>query len=316
MSFRAHLILGILSLANGANLFAAAEDAAIHLEVRSAGAPVGAAYIALVPDDQPWSRPLEETVTDASSEIQWRVPPGKYRWVVGAPDYWWEKSPAFDLEAGPGPRREKVELRRLGRAKGRVRTHEGEPIAGARVGDLYAFLAASRNRLSALGEKHLAGNWEVRTRSDGTFELPALEGHRFSALVEARGYEPGLIDNHLLRAEAPEFLELKLGPGASLKVEWEAEPNAAPGFFQLKPQDRAFLSRVPAVVPEWIWERPAVGGTAEWIALPAGDYTLYWIGAEPVQKPVVQLGQFKLAAGRLEERRVQMPVDTATTKPP
>lgn len=317
MHFRAKIILGILTLASGFDLYASANgEAGIQIKARSGGVPLPAAYVALVPDDQPWSQPLRETIAGDSGEVEWQVPPGKYRLVVGAPDYWWEKSPAFELEAGATPRRETIELRRLGRARGRLAGLDGRPIAGARVGDLYAFLAAPSNQLSPLGEKHLAGNWEVRSQNDGSFALPALEGHRFSALIEAAGYEPGLIDNHLLRAEEPEILELKLAPGASLTVTWTEKDDLAPGLLQLKPRDRGFLSKVPMVVPEWIWERPALGGKAEWVALPAGDYELYWIGSEPVQKPATRLAHLKLQAGRREERAVELPVAAAAAPAP
>jgi hypothetical protein len=310
-------LASIWSLASARCLFGQSEVAAdIEIQVRSAGHEVVAAYVALVSDDEPWSRPLREVITDESGEAKWRVPPGKYRLVAGAPDYWWEKLPAIELQASARPRREVVELRRLGRISGKLTDIADEPIAGARVGHLRAFLVAPSILLSEMGERHLAGNWEIRSETDGSFELPALPGHRHSALIEAEGYEPGLIENFFPQPDRHHSLDLKLARGASLTVTWPLTAELAPGLLQLKPHDRGFLSKVPLVAPEWIWERAAAGGKAEWTSLPSGQYELFWIGSEPAKLPAKRLGSFVLDAGSKQRHEIVLPALAAAPPAP
>jgi hypothetical protein len=316
MPNRCVLFVGIWSIAWASALPARAEpEAAIEIQALSGGQRVAAAYIALVSEDEPWSQPIEEKITDETGEVKWRVPPGNYRLVVGAPGYWWEKLPDIALHATASPRREVVELRRLGKISGKLQGAGEEPISGARVGHLRAFLVAPSVQLSPMGERHLAGNWEVRSESDGSFELPAMPGHRHSALIEAEGYEPGLIDNFLLQPDQHKVVELKLARGASLTVTWPHSEVAAPGLLQLKPRDRGFVSKVPLVAPEWIWERAAEGGKAEWIALPAGQYELFWIGTEPASLPATRLGSFVLDAGSTQRHEVALPALAAPPAP-
>ena len=69
MSISRALFAGIWSIAWAWGLpVQAGPEAVIEIQARSAGQRVAAAYIALVSEDEPWSRPIEEKITDETGE--------------------------------------------------------------------------------------------------------------------------------------------------------------------------------------------------------------------------------------------------------
>jgi hypothetical protein len=287
------LVIGLLSL--GVSTAVWAQDAALRISVRDhQGGPIPEVYAALVPGDEPWSKPLVEEIIEESGDVQWQVPPGSYRLVVGARGYFWEMVDKLELKTTAKERREVVTLRPLSLLEGRVVDGDGEPVVGARVGDFRSFLRELTLRLSPLGEEHLKANWETVSAGDGRFKLPFLRGHCFSVWSEAPGLSPGLIDNALFKGGVPDEVEVVLKPGSSLIATWAAPKAPLAGFLQLKSKDRTFLDTLPLVDPDWIWER-SVGaeGKARWESLPPGDYELFWVGDEVLER----LASFTLKDG-------------------
>lgn len=289
--------------------WAFALEGMITVKVSSNGQPLRGAYVALVAADEPWSKPLHEEILADTAEVTWRAPTGPYRLVVSAKGYWWERRDAFSLEAGPQPRTEVLDLKQLASLDGRVVTSTGAPIAGAKVGHIRAFAHSTASLLSTKGEDYLRGNWETVSAADGSFSLPALPGHRHSAIVEAELFEPGLIDNQWVRPEEKRIHEVRLEIGASLTVTWPA--GDYDGLVQLKAKQRKFLDALPMVHPDALWERVPVGQGAAWPSLPAGAYQLYWVGPEGSGQSPHLLGSFTLEAGARVAKVVELPPRTS-----
>lgn len=137
----------------------------------------------------------------------------------------------------------KLRLKRLETLSGRLLTEAGEPIAGARVGHLRAFVHDFARRLSPLGEEHLRANFEVRTDAEGRFALPAEAGLRHFVWAQAEDFAPSPLRNVLLAedrdvllAEDSRDFELRLRPGASLSVSLAgSDPAQLRGRLQLVP---------------------------------------------------------------------------------
>jgi hypothetical protein len=289
--------------------------------------PPASPYVALVAETSPWSRPIEETVLTGSREVSWQAPAGSYRIVAGAPGFSLEYGPAFDLEPG-APREETVKLTALQPVEGRVVAAGGadKPIAGAIVSPLRNLVLGSPGRLSDLGERHLAGNFEAATDAYGRFRLLLRPRAGYVIAVRAEGWTPRFFPHVRLPDSAKALEGIELAPGASLAVDWRVAaasggasvPAAGgnPGGYdrlQLVPADGTYPEGLDLGAVLAVWARPVQGargsGTATWPSLPAGTYEV-WAKAPPVGAHSLvprRLAEVELEPGAAEKRTVEVP---------
>ncbi len=265
-------------------------------------------YVALVAEDSPWSEPLHEEFIPSSSSVEWRVPPGRYRFVVGAPGYRVVYGEVIRAVSGEsvGKRQRLVALAPL---RGRVRTVTGEPIAGARVGHPRAFVAEFANRLSAMGKAHLAANFVTTTNAEGQFSLPALAGFRHLVLVEAEGYAPGFLADVLFdppNSDGP--WEISLLAGAALELALKGGPVAPEGRIWLHPAGRHPLRTTGIEPPGALWERRLHGGLLRWPALPAGRYEIWLRDGQGIGSSPQRLALVHLKAGETKRVEAELPM--------
>lgn len=260
-----------------------------------------AVYVGLVTEDQPFRNPLREEILQGRSATTFAAPPGRYRIVCGATGFETVFSPPFEIPPS-GKARKSISLRRLLPLKGRVVDNLGNPLADAAVGLWDAFLRDAANRLSPLGEEHLRRNATTRTGDAGWFELPALPGFRHRVWVEAAGFAPGWLRDVLFKPpEENGPWEIRLARGGSLAVSWQAEAQATGARFMLLRAKASPLGKPYLAESLGLWERPVEGaeGTAQWPALPAGDYEL-WLRAP--RRGIHQDGPALVASVSLETR--------------
>ncbi len=267
-------------------------------------------YVAAVSEDRPWSEPTREAVLDDGSAVTWTLSPGRYRLAVGAPDFLIVYSPTIDL--APGQRhRQAIELERFAHVTGRVIGRDGQPVAGARVGRLRAFLDHFAKRLSPLGEKTLAKNFLRLTDQDGRFEIPAHPSAGELLWAEADLHSPELLHN--VRSAGPDSSlgEIALAPGGALKIQWTPQADRAADDLrlQLVPADDVPLGSIRLQDARALWERSADRGTATWPSLPPGDYALWIKGPSYAAHRLVphQVARFEIPPGKTVTRRVGLP---------
>jgi hypothetical protein len=304
----------------------AAPPASAHLTVPvTAGAEATSArpYVAVVEETSLWSAPAREAVLDeGETEVDWALPPGRYRVVAGAPGYTVEYGAGFELPAAAA-HTERVDLAPLVAVEGRVTDEQGGAIAGATISDLRQLVFGFAKRLTPLGEAHLRANFETVSDEDGAFQvlLHPQAGHYL--VVGAQNRTPRFFAN--LRAGAAEAIlrEVALAPGSSLEVRWPEAADPAPyDRVQLVPAPGTTVSGLdlPAVLA--VWARP-VGGApgptaARWHSLPPGRYEL-WLKAprhgahDLVPHP---LATVELAPGQHRDLDISLPkAEVAGTAP-
>ncbi len=298
------LVAVIVSAVSPGHSTEISEETFLNIEVDSDG-DLGqtSVYLALVAEDQPWGKPLLETVLRPGvTTVSRQVAPGHYHLVYGAPGHRLEYSDPLVLPAGEHTGL-KLRLKRLQTLRGRLLTAAGEPVAGARIGHLRAFVDDFTRRLSPLGEDHLRANFAVRSDAEGRFALPAQAGLRHFVWTQAEGFAPSPLRDVLLTEDSQDF-ELRLRPGASLSVSL-AGSDAAP--------QRGRLQLVPATggSPEalMVWERGLPAAELHWPALPPGDYTLRLQGPRwsNDRQPATVLATLTLPAGARRALRVELP---------
>lgn len=272
--------------------------------------PPSRIYVAAVTEDHPWSEPARETVLEGSSALSWRLPPGRYRLVVGAPDHVTFYSPVIDLGAQERHLQE-VELLPFAHVSGRVVDLKGSPIVGARIGRLRAFLDDFSRRLSPRGEETLAGNFLRRTSSDGTFELPVHPSAGQFLWVEAEHRAPRLLRNVRWAGAGSTLGKITLGSGGALEVQWKgADPRASDGMrLQLVPERSTPLGSITLRDARAVWERSARSGSASWPSLPPGAYDLWLKGPPYAAHRLVphRVGRFEVVPGATTSRVVDLP---------
>lgn len=239
---------------------AAAPTAEITIRaVDAANQPVRNAYLALVRNDAPWREPAAERL--AHGAVTFDIPPGTYRIVAGAPGFATYYGDAVQFDSA---REATVNLVRLGAVAGRVVGADGSPIAGARIGMFWEFLADHPHRLSALGERHLRGNAFVVADRDGIFELPIGVARATFVTVEADRKVPRIIDGVSAGSSLLRLIELQAGGALTLHI---APPNRA-GWIHLAPAAGQPFNALPLDRALTLWRRP-VATSITWQSLPA-----------------------------------------------
>lgn len=290
---------------------AEAPPAGLTVSVTAAdGSPVTAPYVAVVPEDGPWSRPAREAVLEGEPEVSWELPPGRYRIAAGAPGFALERQPVIEL--GPGAEASRrISLVPLVPVEGRIVDEEGRPIAGATVSHSRVLLYAYPGALSPLGEGHLGVDFEVATDEDGKFRI-ALHPEAGSFLaVRADGRAPRFLPNLRLPGATATLREVTLLPGASLAVRWREVGEGEERWerLQLVPADGVYPAGLDLGGVLAFWARPVTGGVQRWSSLPAGRYEV-WLKAPPSGPHTVapvRLREVVLRRGQAGEVAVEIP---------
>jgi hypothetical protein len=290
---------------------AEAPPARLTVSVTAAdGSPVAAPYVAVVPEDAPWSRPAREAVLEGEPEVSWELPPGRYRIAAGAPGFALDRQPVIELAPGAEARRT-VSLVPLVPVAGRVVDEEERPIAGATVSHTRVLLYAYPGALSPLGEGHLGIDFEAATDEEGKFRI-ALHPEAGSFLaVRADGRAPRFLPNLRLPGATATLREVTLLPGASLAVRWRelGEGEERWERLQLVPADGVYPAGLDLGGVLAFWARPVTGGVQRWSSLPAGRYEV-WLKAPPSGPHTVapvRLREVALRRGQAGEVAVEIP---------
>jgi hypothetical protein len=312
-------LLGLALILFGVPLVTA-EASSARLTVNVAGAdgsPVTTPYVAVVPEDAPWSRPAREAVLEERAEVSWELPPGRYRIAAGAPGFALDRQPVIELAPGAEARRT-VSLVPLVPVAGRVVDEEERPIAGATVSHTRVLLYAYPGALSPLGEGHLGIDFEAATDEEGKFRI-ALHPEAGSFLaVRAAGRAPRFLPNLRPPGATATLREVTLLPGASLAVRWREEGEGEERWerLQLVPADGVYPAGLDLGGVLAFWARPVTGGVQRWSSLPAGRYEV-WLKAPPSGPHTVapvRLREVVLRRGQAGEVAVEIPKARATER--
>lgn len=273
--------------------------------VDTANQPLRNAYVAVVRNDAPWHEPAMERLAD--EKTQFDLPAGVYRIVAGTPGFVTYFGDAIQLDES---REATVHLVRLGSVAGRVAGAGGGPLAGARVGMFWEFLADHPHRLSALGQRHLRGNTLAVSDGDGIFELPMQVGRSTFVVVEADRKTPRIVEGVTAGSALLQNVELQDGGALDLHV---AGPVRA-GSFRLVPAKGETLASLPLERALTLWMRPAAA-VVEWRSLPAMTFSLLfepddWPGEIEVLKDVA------IARGAKQVAEVALPPATELAAAP
>ena len=260
----------------GGVMIAAPTTTAITVGVSTRSGVITHPYIAIVPDDQPWRRPLREEVLTKSNSVIWTVPPGRYRAVAGALGFATEYGKPIELRAGES-RSAVLEMERLVPLTGLVLDDQGKGVSGARVGLIQSFAIDAPLRLSPAAESALAGNTLTTTDAEGRFIFSAHPRFAHLLYIEAAGFEPRLLSGVKI-SDGADLGAIGLRRGGSLTVKWNG--SRADG------DDRLILVAKQPDLPDGIsrdmalavWARQLRGSSARWDSLPRGDYELWLNG--------------------------------------
>lgn len=296
----------VLLFLAAAPLFAASEhrhDTNVHVQlvVRAGrgGPPVPNAYIALVPPDRPWSRPLVETVA-ADGKASFDVPPGKYRITAAAAGVGGAVTQpttisAHDATAGNIA----ITLLPPRLLTGTVRDEEGRPLRDVVVADVNSVIAPPHGRLSALAMREFGASWRTASGEDGAWSL-SLPREAVSPIVaEAPGYAVAW------RAHDADLKELELRRGGGLRV---LADRADPAFILTLATPGG---EVPASWQAQYWARAADRDVLEWSSLAEGLYEVFT--QQPDRRTftrAVRLGSILVKRGETSELRVTLPPAT------
>jgi hypothetical protein len=283
-------------------------DVRIKVHVQdTGGAAVRGAYVAVVPEWRPWSRPLAETIA-ADGSAAFSVAPGIYYLSAGA------KGSAIAVE-GPvtvrssSPKDFTLVLPPLRKVSGTILDEQGSPIEGARVSDLRAAIPPPLDVVSELMLQHLASEWKTTTGRDGAWTL-MLPQADMPLMFEARGKAP------LLRAYHPgdeARLTIALRKGATLRLTLD---RAAPDMIVALQQDSGNNTGVMTAWQPKVWARRASATTLEWDSLPAGNYRVQAKDPDPghFRQTPIELTPITLTAGQVSEASVILPSDASSAQ--
>jgi hypothetical protein len=276
-------------------------------------------YLALVPEDRPWSEPLREAVLRPSeSTVTWPAPAGRYRVVCAATRHEILFLPAFgltsgdhhDVECSPAP---------LAANTGQLLSAaDRQPIAGARIGRVHAFLRDFSLKLGELGEQLTRPDRSTLSAADGSFRVLGHAGGRESLWIEAAGWSPGFLEGVLFPPGGGRLGAVALERGVALTAPVAPPPAGFPADRYLvvlrqsgagpEQGERYFLS-------QRIWERPLAAGPLQWASLPPGTYTLLLKPRNAGELPLA-LATTALAAGETVTLRVAVPPEAVARRPP
>jgi len=263
----------------------------------SSGANVGNAYIGLVPEWSPLSRPAAEQVAEKGL-ARFDVYPGEYWLIAGAPGYAASTVGPFTVS---GPAAElSIELSPLAPASGSVRDARGEPIAGARISTLNGAVLAPLGKASALAANHLERDWKTTTDQDGAWTLELASGD-VPLVVEAQGLAAEWI---VRKAAATAPTEVSLQAGASLTITTDREDAAL--VLTLSRADSGEQVSLPADKQPLIWARSAASKTIAWDSLPPGRYTVYAKYSNPLYFNQVATALVEVSLDRSQHRAVNV----------
>ncbi|HSL85237.1 MAG TPA: carboxypeptidase-like regulatory domain-containing protein, partial [Thermoanaerobaculia bacterium] len=303
---------GVALIITGGRL-QAAEPPPARLTVSVAvadGSPVTAPYVAVVPEDAPWSRPAREAVLEDEPSVSWELPPGRYRIAAGAPGFVLDQGTAVELDPREEVRRQ-ISLTPLVSVSGQILNEQGEPIPGATVAHARRLLLGYARTLSPLGEGHFADGFEATTDEAGKFLIHLHPEAGNFLVAQGAGRAPRYFPNLRLPGAAATLREVTLLPGASLAVRWCEEGRGRDRWerLQLVPADGVYPAGLDLGGVLAFWARPAAGGVQRWSSLPAGRYEV-WLKAPPSGPHAVapvRLGKVVLRRGEAAEMTVEMP---------
>jgi hypothetical protein len=297
-----HCVVPIVSILVSFALEAAPpSDISIKVHVRGpGGTAVRDAYVAVIPEWRPWSRPLVETIA-TEGLATYGVPPGTYYISAGAKG-------AGSTVQGPvtiasnSAKDFTLALTPLRKVSGTVLDDRGNPIEGARVSDLRAAVPPPLDVVSDLTLQHLGSEWKTKTGRDGswTLMLPQMD---MPLVIEARGKAP------LLRSYHPgdeAALTTVLQQGATLRLTLD---RVAPDMILTLRQESGSNAGVLQAWQPKVWARWASTTTLEWDSLPAGDYRVQASYPDPLcfAQKSFELPPITLSAGQAGEAAVILP---------
>jgi hypothetical protein len=283
---------------------AAPSDVRVTVRARTAGGGSPEAYVAVVPEWRPWSRPLAERITSDGSAT-FLVPPGTYYLAAGAKGSGVAVAGPFTIAPG-STKNADITLPPLRRVSGTVLDEQGNPIEGARVSDLRAAVPPPLDVVSELTLQYLGSAWKTTTGQDGSWTL-MLPQADMPLMIESRGKAP------LLRAYHPgdeARLTTVLRQGAALRLTLD---RAAPDMILTLRQDSGSNTGVTTAWQAKVWARRANTTTLEWDSLPAGNYRIQAIYPDPLhfkQEPF-ELLPIALTAGQTSDANVILPPDVS-----
>jgi len=276
------------------------QEVVVAARVRSgATSLIRDAYVGLVPEWRQWSQPLVEEVAERGIS-RFRVPPGNYWLIAGAPGYGFSSLGPLDVSGSETELA--IELRPLQPATGIVREESGRPIAAARVSTVNAATLPSLGKFSALALRHLALGWSATTGEDGVWTLPLPKG-AVPLLFESAGRGAGW----RIRPEDAPATEVALSKGAALTVNTDRED--ANLVLTLSTEESGAASTIPVARQPLLWARSAKTRVLTWNSLPPGTYTIYAKYPEPryFMRIATKLATVVLAPEQQEKVEVTLP---------
>lgn len=289
----------VLTLIGSAPLSARTDAVPVKVVVESEGEAVAGAYVALVPPERPWSRPVAETVADGATVVL-DVPEGEYRVVAGVRGKGMELSaPVRVLASAKNELR--VSLPAMRPVTGTVRDEEGRPLAGVTVGEVNAFVEAPLGRVSELAARHLGGDWSVKSAADGTWSLPLPADSKNPIVAEAPGYATTW---HPRRDGESGPVALVMKRGAALRATFDREAPELAVTLTAKGD----TGSVPAAWQAQFRARRVLKTTLEWPSLAPGEYDVHVQQWDPrTLSQSVKLGTVSLESGATGEVRLELP---------
>ncbi len=298
-SVRAVRLTSLLAFLSAAILAVASPpaDPSIRISVRAAagGAPIGDAYIGLVPMDHSLARPAREIVARTGQAV-FTIPPGTYGLTTAANGF---HADLREARVVAGVDNEiTVELNRAVMISGTVSDPEGNPIAGAHVTQAPAATAPLAD-MSELALQQVGRSMRAITDANGAWQLTAS---RSPLLIEANGWAPAWLAPR--PAEAPP-VDVVLKKGSSLSVTLDRTDPAI--SITAVPTGENKLG-LPSRFQQIIWSREANYLSLDWRSLPAGDYKLVATWPDPLRFTApVEVGRVSLVEGGAGSARVALP---------
>jgi hypothetical protein len=280
---------------------AAMGDVAVTVRVRSpAGDSVAKAYVALVPEWRPSSRPLVEEIAEKGVSV-FQVPAGTYQLVAGARGFAvFSRSPVFVKSSAMSL---VIELTALKPLTGHVSDADGDPIRSAHVATVNGAIPTPLGTLSALAIRQLGSDWWTTTDEGGNWTLKLPDG-AVPLFFEA----PGRAAEWRIRPEnGPVTLDVSLSKGTTLKVITDrVDPNLVVTLSREEPvpATAALADDQPRV-----WARWTNSNGLTWASLPPGVYGVYTKYPDPryFMQTAAKLATVKLAPGEQRTIRVALP---------
>lgn len=182
----------------------------------------------------------------------------------------------------------------------------GNPIAGASVAA--SPFARNQRPAGAAIAQHLQSTG-VRTAANGKFRIN-VPGDTLALIVQAARYAPAVVATKQLTDAAS---TIRLTPGASLRVRWDAASQGHGDTLSLVPVQIAIPEGLTRDECISLWTRRVSGTSHEWTSLPAGTYRVVLRSASSVASaaPPSDLGEVILAPGDDRTVTVLMPAATA-----